>query len=398
MRKLRNEFIAVLDENHPSFLSKLITLVDDPFVVSKPPLPDYESRIDERAEKYSQSFGHVSLETFINENQKPRLKNARSYLMQDVINVPLALGFYSAWRDYDEYLVLHRDKSVGFEQKTIAIKCSKRGNDVYGRRTEKKLGFLKESENLEFFKPKDFDYAKPVMSPLLWLTLTWNSKLCSLREAWDSLEYYYNLFITNLRNRYGRIRVVRFPQASPDEIGLAYGYPHLHLVLLFEDKKFTVFPSMNEKGEPSYRIVEKDELVKQGNWHSFVDVKAIRSMNGIYNYAVKHYENAGFGTSKEATLNNALCWLFGKKSYTISGAFRKTYSEFIRSLRNSKAKMAQLDLNGGVHSQVWHLVGLLQRVFSIFELREAYPDLVFGRKWVVELPFCAWDWPEKPVR
>ena len=366
---------------------QLITLVDEPIIVSKPYLPDYESGVVERLEKYSRGFGRVSLETFINENQKPRVKNARNHLMQDVINMPLLLEVYQAWRDYDEYLVLYREKSIGFEQKTIAVKCSKRGNDVYGRRTEKRLGFLKEAENLEFFNPKDFDSEKVVESPLLWVSLTWDSKLCSLRDAWDRCEYDYNLFITNLRNKYGRIEVVRFPQASPDENGSAYGYPHFHLVLLFQDKKFTVFSSMDEKGEPSYRITEKDELATQGKWHSFIDVKAISSMKGIYNYAVKHYENAGFGTSKEATLNNAFCWLFGKKSYTVSGAFKKRYAEFIRSLRKSKAKMAQIDLNGEMHPQIWHLVG----IFSVFELRIAYPELEFDKKWAFELPFCAWE-------
>ena len=322
-------------------------------------------------------------------DNKPRLGAARTYFfeLQDKVNIDELLDFYTSWRDFTEFLVLHRDTSPGFDKKDIAVKCSKRGNDVYGRRTESRLGFLKATENLEFFTPKDFDCEKAVKTRLLWVTLTWDSNLCGLKDSWDSGQYYYNLWITNLRNHYGKIDVLRFPQASPDRGGKAFGYQHFHVVLLFHDCEFSVFPYMNEKGELSYRIEEKDEFDKQGKWHSFTDVRAISSMCGIYQYAIKHYENAGFGSSEEATLNNAMCWIFKKKSYTVSGGFRESYSEFIRSLRNSKGDLAQIDLDGVVHCQVWILIGIK----SIFELRKAYSDLNFSDRWSYELPFCAWD-------
>ena len=347
----------------------------------------YENRVDAKFDEYVASFGKVDLSTFLNENQKPRLKNARNWLLWSYIDINLLLELYPAWRDYVEFLVLHRLKSVGFEQKTIAVKCSKRGNDVYGWRTEKKLKFLKQSEDLVFFKPKDFDCEKIIKTRLLWVSLTWNSNLCSLKESWDSSQHYYNLFITNLRNRYGKIDVLRFPQAFPDKKGSAYGYHHEHLVLLFKDAEFTVFPSLNDRLELSYRINEKDELATQGKWHSFIDVKAINSMNGIYNYAVKHYQNAGFGTSEEATLNNAFCWLFKKKSYIVSGDFREKYADLIRTLHNSKRQMTQINLNYKVFSQEWIFIGIK----SIVDMRNEYPNLIFDRDWSIELPFCAWD-------
>jgi len=319
-----------------------------------------------------------------------RLKAARESLLNLPTLYPKGIvSSFESWRDYVEFLVLHREESPGYSAKTIAVKCSKRGNDVYGRRTERKLGFLKESENEVFFQPKDFDSDKPVKTRLLWVTLTWNSNLSSLKESWEHGEYYYNLFITNLRNHYGRIDVLRFPQASPDENGAAYCYLHYHLVLLFLDCEFTVFPSLSSGGDLSYRIEEKDELAAQGKWHSFIDVKAINSMAGIYNYAVKHYENAGFGTSDEATLNNAFCWIFKKKSYTVSGGFRARYAEYITSLRNSKTCLGQSDLTGGVFPQIWVLVGIK----SVFELSGMYGGLDFGDRWTVELPYCAWDPP-----
>jgi hypothetical protein len=288
---------------------------------------------------------------------KPRLRVARSFF-QDLQQSELSylVEAFRFWRDYDEYMLLKGTHRETGQRKWKAIKCSKRGNDVYGARTRKRLGFLKWAENLTFFKAEDFDVKTPVKTRLLWVTLTMDPKLASLKEAWETCEYYYNLWITNLRNRYGKIHVLKFPQASPDQQGLAYGYLHFHVVLLFEEHEFTAFPWMTNKGKLEYRIHERDEFKEQGKWHSFVDIKAISSMAGIYNYAVKHHENAGYGDSDEAVLNNALCWLFKKKAYTISGSFRATYHEFIQTLRNSKAFQSTFE-GDLIPVWSWKLVG-----------------------------------------
>jgi len=110
-------------------------------------------------------------------------------------------------------------------------------------------------------------------------------------------------------------------------------------------------------------------------------------MNGIYNYAVRHYVNAGLGDSEEAILNNSMCWIFKKKSYTVSGGFRESYSEYIRSLRNSKPVLVQTDLFGGRHPMKWMLIGIK----SFVDLKQEYPDLDFDDKWKVVLPYCVWD-------
>jgi hypothetical protein len=322
-------------------------------------------------------------------NGKPRLACAKAHFLESgVCDIDGLMNYYKTWRDFDEFMVLHRAESdIRDEKKTIAVKCSKRGNDVYGRRTEKRLRFLKATENLEFFSPKDFDCKQVVHTSLLWVTLSWDTNFCGLKESWESGQYYFNLWITNLRNHYGRIDVLRFPQASPDRSGKAFGYLHFHVVLLFRDCEFTVFPYLNDKLEMSYRIEEKDVFDNQGKWHSFTDVRAISSMKGIYQYAIKHYENAGFGTSEEATLNNAMSWIFKKKSYTVSGGFRETYSEFIKTLRNSKVSLVQIDLFCEEHKAIWKFIG----IFSIFELCKEYPDINFNDKWSIELPYCAWN-------
>jgi hypothetical protein len=303
-------------------------------------------------------------EACFNSRGKPRLKIARSFF-QDLTpeTIPFLIEVFRCWQRFNEYLLIEKEHVETGEKQYKAMKCSKRGNDVYAVRTRKRLGFLKLHEDLTFFHPEDFDLKKVVKTRLLWVTLTWNTNLCSLRDAWSQCEYFYNLWITNLRNKYGRIAVFRSVQVFPGQEGKAFGYPHFHLVLLFQDHEFSVFPLMDDQGKLEYRIHEKEELDQQGKWHSWIDVKAINSMRGIYNYATKHYEHAQYGENDEALLNNAVCWLLKKKSFTISGSFRETYHDLIISLRNSK--LVQMDLLGVEHP-VW--VCKLVGVYSFSDL------------------------------
>jgi hypothetical protein len=313
----------------------------------------------------SQQFNEYELhEACFNSRGKPRLRIARSFFQElTQENLPFLIEVFRCWQQYDEYLLIEKEHIHTGEKQYKAVKCSKRGNDVHSRRVERNLAFLRLHENLEFFKPKDFDTEQVVKTRLLWVTLSWDSKLCSLQEALDTCEPLYNLWITNLRNKYGHIDVMKNPDIFPDPNGEAYGYPHYHMILLFRDHEFTVFPWLKEDLSFEYRIHEKDELVKQGKWHSWVDVKAINSMQGIHNYAVKHFLNSQFGDSDSALLNNSIMWLMKKKSYTISGDFRKTYHDLIMSLRSSKVFQLTLD---GDSIPIWscRLIG----VYSFAEL------------------------------
>lgn len=272
---------------------------------------------------------------------KPRLKFARDFFTHFTRgDLPLLVEAFKGWRDYSEYLLLRADNRATGEKKFFAVKCSKRGNDVFARRLDQKLGFLK--TNQVFFDPHKFDERQShnVKTKLLWVTLTYDSKRCSIDEAWKNIGAEFNLWITNLRNKYGKIWYVSFPQAFPNQKGKGYGYPHLHLIMFFESEQFHVFRHMAKDREGKlglvYRIKEKHNVESQGKWHSFIDVKALSSMRAVWNYAKKHCYNAGFGSSDEASLNNSIMWLFKKKSFNMSGEFRSNYTEFIKDLRNSK--------------------------------------------------------------
>jgi hypothetical protein len=307
-------------------------------------------------------------ECVLDENSgKPRLRSARSFfdpLIQD--DIFLLVEGFKYWRSFSEFLVLKAENQITDEVKYFGVKCSKRGNDVFSARLENKLGFLRSDE--KFFDPLDFENHKVIKTRLLWVTLTYDSKRCSLNDAWRHISKEFNLWITNLRNRYGRIHYAFFPQAFPDPEGSAYGYPHFHGVMFFEDAEFKVFRRLEKDRAGKlglvYRIEEKTEIEHQGKWHSFIDVKALSSMRAVWDYAKKHCYNAGLGNSKEADLNNAILWLYRKRSFNMSGEFRRRYTEFIRAMHNSK-EVFQKTLDGGMISEwKFSLVG----VFSVFEL------------------------------
>jgi hypothetical protein len=256
----------------------------------------------------------------------------------------------------------------------VGVKCSKRGNDVFNRRIDKKLAFLErlKQKGFELFSGADFTVNKKVSTSLLWVTLTYDSKRCSLDEAWRNIEGEFNLWITNLRNRYGKIDVLKFVQAFPGKKqgrkGEAFALAHLHMVLLFKETKFSVFPELTErkdgedpKGKETayrYRIHEKEELADQGAWHSHIDVQALRTFKAVSNYCRKYaqgtYEvvNGEGDVNDEALLNCTMGWFYRKQSYSCSRSLRSELSDLIRSLQGSKA-LLQSTLDGSPSFPVW---------------------------------------------
>jgi hypothetical protein len=286
----------------------------------------------EGEEREPSLLGEELLQGLLSSDGKPRLAPARDFLLDEVCreNLPVIMEAFKSWRDYVEYLLLMgRHVKTGKEQ-FVAVKCSKRGNDVFTRRLDYELGVLRELDGVELFTIDDFQTHEYMPCNLLFLTLTFDSKLCSMREAWQQSTYYWNLLLTNLRNKYGRVFYIQMPEAFPDENGEAYGYPHPHAILLFLDHQFHAFPRWERKknGEEGwvYRIKEKHELEEQAKWHSFIDVKAINSGRSLGGYLRKHVKNTHGGDDPSALLTQAMLWLHRKRTYTMSEDFMECSS------------------------------------------------------------------------
>jgi hypothetical protein len=323
------------------------------------------------------------LEELTTESGKPRLKVARNMLLNEnnledlgfsSLKDALELGeeLFSYWRSFAEYLLL-RKEYVGHgeprEDQYFAVKCSKRGNDVYQRRIKTRLGWLnREITDKKFFEIKDFQVDKIVKSSLLWVTLTYNPKDGDLIDQWENLGNKFNRFITALRRKYGKINVIRVWEAYES------GYPHIHAVMLFEDSDFKVFPWWSKKeNKLTFRIKESREI--SSFWNAHVDIQAISSLRSLFTYLKKHQEKIILGLSgsiqdhgKDPTvgfdLENVkglrtlfLCWIFRKRSFSVSGCFREKIHEFISHLHNSNMLNGQKDLFGA-DLQEWNYVFL----------------------------------------
>jgi len=315
---------------------------------------------------YVEVFRELGL---LNKNGVPRLDLAHFYFRRG-IDLDLLIQLYRYWRDFDERIVIKKSWWEGYEIKSVfkAVKCAKRGNDVYLYRMRKRLDWMEKVENVEFFSDAEA-CLRGAKSRLLFITLTYDTNRCSRYEAWLNIGKEYNRWISRVRRRYGRVSVFRVWQS------MVNGYPHVHAILLFHEYEFTVFKYQSKEGLVTYRVTNKEDLAK--SWHSFVDVCAVKSSRGAFKYAKRYltkrrrerdandpnqkrlidYAKPMYIRGSHVTdLDYALMWLFKKRSFSLSGDFRKAYHDLIVHMRNSNfSRWAQVDLDGNeVNSEVWY--------------------------------------------
>jgi hypothetical protein len=298
--------------------------------------------------------------------------------------IPLLLDAYKMWSKFNEYLELESRDTL----EHLYVKCAKRGNDVYNRRIEDKLIFLKDLKDIELFSDKEFKTRSIIKidTALIWKSLTFDSKLCSLDEAWNRDGEEIDRYFTRIKYFYGEENVsyINFVQPFPG-YGPARGYPHHHILLLIKNHDFHVHRDMEEEGgtlKMVYKLdkEEEEELNKVGDWHSpETDTKVLRSGQHVYNYCFKYVQNVVTGSYwtesvdpskpgafEKSLITNGVLWLYRKKAFTMSGDFRMSYSRLIRALQDSKlvqvdleGEKVKIDWNHPPEPSEWRLVGLI---------------------------------------
>jgi hypothetical protein len=280
---------------------------------------------------------------------KPRLNYARNYFLGFSIDKDIDFQelqeLYQKWRDFVEYIVLQKQienlrMKGDVDRETFAVKCSKRGNDVYWWRVGKRLRSFQSLKNHTLFDP----HGNIKLSHVLLVTLTYDIKKSTIREAWETIGEDFNKWIRNLRKKFGRVSYLRCWEASRK------GYPHIHVLMIFHDYEFMV-TRINGK----YRILEKEEFEK--SYHSFVDVQAVRKIKEGIKYVTK-YMTKTRDESQTQSLTLALCWLFRKRSFAVSG----NLYEFLRIeiMNSSQNILVQTSLQGvEIHLKVeWVFIGI----------------------------------------
>lgn len=315
---------------------------------------------------------------------RPRLSRARD-LLEDFsysdVGLERILGFYEEWVNHNEALLLLKTTlkpNCVEDHEFIAVKCSKRGNDVYVSRVNSRLGVLLDPHNVK--NGVFFDiHANVKKTRMVFVVLTFDPKHTSLYDGWFNVGTDFNRWITNLRGKYGRISYFRTYESHLS------GFPHINVILYFHDHEFNVF-----RKNGKWRIEEKPEF--EHAYHSNVDVQAVRTLSDAMRYISKditktYHENQGcIDDVKKQMLTLALCWVFRKKSFSLGGSLRDRdghivergfFDDLIRSLHSSK--FIQTDLSGLVVD--WDVRYVLLK------------NVDGGCVWSMGvLGMCAWQW------
>ena len=234
-------------------------------------------------------------------------------------------------------MILNRMNLRTFKSDVFAVKCSKRGNDVHRYRVYRRFkGLAPLAEEAIFFNPKSRAGRKKTRA--LFVTLTYDTKRCSFGEAWKNIGVEFNRFMSYVRKKYGKVSCCRVFEAYDN------GHPHIHCVLLFEEKQFKVF--RDKKGQ--FRIKEKG--VVAAGWHSHTDAKAMSSLGRGLSYLKKYLLKSIDAENKDSkTLKTlALGWLFNKRAFSVSGKFRQMLTDLIKTKHNSNHKTQQITLDGEI--------------------------------------------------
>jgi len=221
---------------------------------------------------------------------------------------------YLVWVQDTKFMILGKKKESEVEY--FAVKCSKRGNDVYRSRVSKRFNeVLYGVDDYQFFKRKERGVQKKTRA--LFITLTWDTKLCSSEEAWNRSSHDFNRFMANVRKRFGGVSRVGVYEAS------SRGYPHIHCILLLDSFEFNVFRDLRGK----FRIRSKGGFERF--WHSFIVVQGMNCIGGGLGY-LRKYLLKGCDAERadsKGLLTLALTWAFRKRAFSISGKFHRILKE-----------------------------------------------------------------------
>lgn len=256
---------------------------------------------------------------------------------------------YIEWVNQDRYLILNSYNSRTYKSKYYAVLCSKRGNIVYRKRVMNRFAYLsRKLSGVVFF---DSTSNQHQYTSALWVTLTYNPSLSTLDEAWQQIGIEFNRFRSKMTQKYGKMSLLRCFEAFKDPQGTAYGYPHIHALIVFHNYKFSCQKRYSfKRGYHIWRINDEEKEQISKYWHSFVDIEACSSLNNPLRYLRKYItKSITVDIKNQHVLNTlALTWYFHKRSFSVS-------NDLIRLLHNSnpiKKIYAQTDLLGNILDEV----------------------------------------------
>lgn len=285
--------------------------------------------------------------------------------LPDSVILNFARAEYLKWVRQTEYLVLMKHEGLENNVERVAVKASKRGNDVYAKRVRERFSALYALPDIKFFDYKD--RSSRHKTGAFFYTLTINPSEMDINEAWITIGERLNRFNSNLRRNYGSFYGLRVYEAQKN------GYPHVHGIAVFEEAEFEAF---HYNG--AWRIAEKRDI--EDYWgEGFSDIEAVATTKGAWAYLGKYlgklhelgstakpeYEGQGGGgmaglVSKASLTTLALQWVYRKRSFSISGRLRDLIEQLHISNCEVPFELLQVDLMGGAEAVAvpeWVLCG-----------------------------------------
>jgi hypothetical protein len=249
---------------------------------------------------------------------------------------------YSDWVSNHQYLIFEQ-KRFHSPIRQIASLVPKRGNPKYAWKVRKRwqeftLPFeYQEKLNAE---KADFISLDETSTNVLFLSLTWDVNFCDWKTAWDSISYFWNLMVANLRRKYGRVLTARVYESTEK------GFPHIHCILYFPDYEFPTFLKWSKtKKRHIWRIPFPEVEKLKGLWHSFIDVQGMVNLaDGLKylgKYVTKGTDLESDDTSGKGLITLANTWAFRKRAYSLGIKFKEAIFEKYVSLDLTRVSVTQ---------------------------------------------------------
>lgn len=286
---------------------------------------------------------------------------------------------YLTWVKDSKYLILNKFNSLTGTSEVFGVLCSKRGNATYKRRILARFGRLSRSlSKLHFFDPTS---RLTEYTPALFITLTYNTKLCTIPEAWERIAKEFNNFRAKLHQQYGKLSLIRVFESTIN------GYPHIHAVIVFQNH---LFPSSRKWSRRAnryvWRIPDADNKLIKSFWHSpNSDIQAVNSMGSPLRYLRKYLSKSiDIQGANNATINTlALTWKHKRRSFALS-------TDLIKALHNSnpiRKTVTQTDLLGNkLNNITLTVVGVVPSSLLALEKDQYFIKLT------PEQSFNAWEY------
>lgn len=278
---------------------------------------------------------------------------------------------YLKWASVAFYVFLKRERFVpdwrarglksNYVEEYAVFRSRKRGDENYARHVKRRFYALGNAvNNKTFFSWGD---RGNVQSPVLFATLEYDANRYGLYECWERVGDDFNRWKSYVRRKFGKYATVRVWESHES------GYPHIHVAVVFEEKVFLggYMASKGVKGK--FRVKGEDFSTLRSSWRQgFSDFVLCNSVKGAFKYAGKYLmkgisaEEAG----SKAVKGLAMCWVFRKRSFSLSGDLAKLYSdEIILHSNSNKVKFGYKRLDEGevfLAVTKWRVLGFEESV------------------------------------